>query len=74
MWPFDRRRRSYGGADLRAVRFMSRLETAISGVDSSRFAFERAALKRDHIEELRRILGELLDVLADWEYIADRPG
>ncbi|GAB3986924.1 hypothetical protein GCM10029978_103640 [Actinoallomurus acanthiterrae] len=34
--------------------------------------FEDAVRKADHVEELRRILGILLDVLADWEMLADR--
>lgn len=34
--------------------------------------FARAARKSDHVEDLRGVAGQLLDVLADWETLADR--
>jgi hypothetical protein len=59
-------------ADSRAERFIEGLEDAALGPDGA--AFERARRKSDHVEELRRVLGLLLDVLADWEMLAARAG
>jgi tRNA nucleotidyltransferase/poly(A) polymerase len=61
-------------ADAHAMRFTERLEEAISGLDTGEHGFERASRKADHVEELRRLLAILLDVLADWEMIAGRSG
>ncbi|GLY73441.1 hypothetical protein [Actinoallomurus iriomotensis] len=59
-------------ADSRARRFTEGLEDALSGLGGG--CFEHAGHKADHVEELRRVLGLLLDVLADWEMLAARPG
>ncbi|WP_329242424.1 hypothetical protein OG417_44055 [Actinoallomurus sp. NBC_01490] len=59
-------------ADSRAKRFTESLEDAVLDIDAG--AFERARRKTDHVEELRRVLGLLLDVLADWEMLAARAG
>jgi hypothetical protein len=61
-------------ADARAMRFAERLEEAALDLDTGEDGFERAVRKTDHVEELRRVLGILLDVLADWEMIAERSG
>jgi hypothetical protein len=61
-------------ADARAMRFAERLEEAALALDAEKGAFERAVRKTDHVTELRRVLGILLDVLADWEMIAERSG
>lgn len=36
--------------------------------------FAHAMRKGDHVEDLRGVLGRLLDLLADWEMYADRQG
>ena len=78
MWSFGLRKRlgTVGDsvADGEAMRFTERLEAAILGLDVPRCAFDQAIRKSDHVDELRRVLGVLLDVLADWEQIAERSG
>jgi hypothetical protein len=61
-------------ADACAMRFSESLEDAVLALDVSENAFERASRKADHVEELRRVLGILLDILADWELLAERAG
>ncbi|MCO5992810.1 hypothetical protein [Actinoallomurus rhizosphaericola] len=58
--------------DACAIRLTESLEDAVLALDAQPAGFEDAARKADHVEELRRILGILLDVLADWEMLADR--
>lgn len=59
-------------ADACAVRLTHDLEDAILALETDPSGFEHATRKADHVEELRRLLGILLDVLADWEMLADR--
>jgi hypothetical protein len=66
------RRRDDSDADVCATRFVDRLEDALSAYEATDPGFERATRKADHIDELRRVLGVLLDVLADWEALAGR--
>ncbi len=54
-------------ADASAVRFTSRLEGAVLELETAECGFHDAARPADHVAELRRVLGILLDVLADWE-------
>lgn len=61
-------------ADSHARRFIESIEDAVLDLDADDNAFERAGRKADHVEELRRVLGLLLDVLADWELLATRTG
>jgi hypothetical protein len=61
-------------ADACAIRFTERLEEAVLDLETAENGFERAGRKADHVEELRRVLGILLDVLADWEMVAERAG
>ncbi|MFB9833482.1 hypothetical protein [Actinoallomurus acaciae] len=61
-------------ADSRARRFTESLEDAVLDLAADGNAFERAGHKAGHVEELRRVLGLLLDVLADWEMLAARTG
>ncbi|MEV0399704.1 hypothetical protein [Actinoallomurus sp. NPDC050550] len=69
-------RRARGVADAQgdicAMRLTEGLEDAVLALDTQPAGFEDAVRKADHVEELRRILGILLDVLADWEMLADR--
>ncbi|GAA0355590.1 hypothetical protein NE235_12205 [Actinoallomurus spadix] len=58
--------------DACAIRLTESLEDALLALDAQSAGFEDAARKADHVEELRRVLGILLDVLADWEMLADR--
>jgi hypothetical protein len=59
-------------ADACAMRFAECLEEALLDLDSGEGCFDRATRKADHVEELRRVLGLLLDVLADWEMTLER--
>jgi hypothetical protein len=61
-------------SDTDAVRFIERLEAAVRRLEPGGGDFARAARKADHVEELRRVLGLLLDVLAEWEMIAAHSG
>jgi hypothetical protein len=54
------------------MRLTASLDTAIAALDAHPAGFEEAVRKADHVEELRRVLGILLDVLADWEMLAER--
>ncbi|MEV5706833.1 hypothetical protein [Actinoallomurus sp. NPDC052274] len=58
--------------DACATRLTESLEDAVLALDAQPTGFEDAVRKTEHVEELRRILGILLDVLADWEMLADR--
>ncbi|MEV5747790.1 hypothetical protein AB0L00_08220 [Actinoallomurus sp. NPDC052308] len=58
--------------DACATRLTESLEDAVLALDAQPAGFEDAVRKTEHVEELRRILGILLDVLADWEMLADR--
>jgi hypothetical protein len=58
--------------DAAAMRLTESLQDAVLALDTQPAGFEDAVRKADHVEELRRILGILLDVLADWEMLADR--
>jgi hypothetical protein len=72
----DQRSRRAGGseADAHAMSLTRRLEDAIVDFETRGPGFDRAIRKSDHVEELRRALGRLLDILADWEMLADRAG
>ena len=59
-------------ADSFARRFAESLEEAVLDLELGENGFERATRKADHVEELRRVLGILLDILADWELVAER--
>lgn len=59
-------------ADLCAARLTHDLQDAILALETDPAGFERATRKADHVDELRRLLGILLDVLADWEMITAR--
>jgi hypothetical protein len=61
-------------ADALAMKFAERLEDAVLDLETRDYAFEHATRKSDHVEELRRVLGILLDILADWEMLAERMG
>jgi hypothetical protein len=58
--------------DACATRLTESLEDAVLTFDARPAGFEDAVRKTEHVEELRRILGVLLDMLADWELLADR--
>ncbi len=62
-------------ADAQSRRFIRRLEDAVLELEirGPRF-FEQVARKTEHVEELRRALGALLDILADWEATAGPAG
>ncbi|MDN3352488.1 hypothetical protein [Actinomadura sp. DC4] len=62
------------GADACAVRFIESLEKAALAPETTDHGFEHACRKAEHVEELRRVLGLLLDVLADWEMAVERTG
>jgi hypothetical protein len=68
------RRAADTAADACAIRLTHDLEDAILALETDPSGFEQATHKTDHVEELRRLLGILLDVLADWEMLADRDG
>lgn len=59
-------------ADSGATALVRSLEGAVLALDTQPAGFEEATRKSDHVEELRRVLGILLDVLADWEMLAER--
>jgi hypothetical protein len=61
-------------ADRGAAMFTASLVDAVLRLETGAGDFTHATRKADHIDELRRALGLLLDVLADWELIADRTG
>jgi hypothetical protein len=61
-------------ADACAMRFAQSLEDAVLDLETRKDGFEHATRKSDHVEELRRVLGILLDILADWEMLAERMG
>lgn len=61
-------------ADACAARFTESLEESVLDLETAEHGFERASRKAEHVEELRRVLGILLDVLADWEMAAGRTG
>ncbi|GAA4631029.1 hypothetical protein GCM10023196_058730 [Actinoallomurus vinaceus] len=69
-------RRAHAAADTQgdicAMRLTESLQDAVLALDTQPAGFDDAVRKADHVEELRRILGILLDVLADWEMLADR--
>jgi hypothetical protein len=54
-----------------AARFIESLERAAVDL-RARAGLTHATRKHDHVEELRRVLGILLDILADWEMLAER--
>jgi hypothetical protein len=58
---------SRADADARASGFIRGLEDTLLELEARGHRFEQARHKSDHVEELRRVLGALLDVLADWE-------
>jgi hypothetical protein len=60
-------------ADVGAARFTEDLGQAAVDL-RARADFTHATRKNDHVEELRRVLGTLLDILADWEMLAERTG
>jgi hypothetical protein len=60
-------------ADDGAARFTELLEQATVDLRAGAH-FIHATRKNDHVEELRRVLGTLLDILADWEMLAERTG
>jgi hypothetical protein len=57
-------------ADARARAFTASLEEALLDFETGDAPFARARGKTGHIADLRRVLGLLLDVLADWELLA----
>lgn len=57
-------------ADACAMRFTESLEEAVLALEVQEHRFALATRKADHVEELRRVLGILLDILADWEMAA----
>jgi hypothetical protein len=59
-------------ADARAMSFTESLEEAVLALELGEHRFAQAVRKADHVEELRRVLAILLDILADWEMIAER--
>jgi hypothetical protein len=59
-------------ADVCAARLTHDLQDAILALETEPSGFERAIRKADHVGELRRLLGILLDILADWEMLTDR--
>lgn len=59
-------------ADRCAMLLTAGLGDAVLALDTHPAGFEDAVRKADHVEELRRVLGILLDVLADWEMLAER--
>jgi hypothetical protein len=61
-------------ADACARRFTESLEEAVLDLETGEYGFEHASRKAEHVQELRRVLGILLDVLADWEMLAGRTG
>lgn len=61
-------------ADTCAARFTESLEESILDLETAEYGFERASRRSEHVEELRRVLGILLDILADWEMAAARTG
>jgi hypothetical protein len=61
-------------ADACAARFTESLEESVLDLRTAEYGFERAGRKAEHVEELRRVLGILLDVLADWELAAGPSG
>jgi hypothetical protein len=61
-------------ADLGAALFTESLLEAVLRLEADVGDFAHATRKADHIDELRRVLGLLLDVLADWEMTAERTG
>ncbi|MCW2947991.1 MAG: hypothetical protein JWR24_4708 [Actinoallomurus sp.] len=74
---FDEQRARQGHdneADACATRFAQSLEDAVLDLETRKDGFEHATRKSDHVEELRRVLGILLDILADWEMLAERMG
>lgn len=57
-----------GDADAQSRRFIRRLEDAILELETrGPRLFEHVTRRTDHVEDLRRVLGTLLDILADWE-------
>lgn len=70
----EQRTRQAGGnpADRDARRFTESLEEAVLQLEGEEHGFDPADRKADHVEELRRVLSLLLDVLADWELTAGR--
>jgi hypothetical protein len=70
--PRRARRTADTRGDACATRLTESLEDAVLALDAQPAGFEDAARKAEHVEELRRILGILLDVLADWEMLADQ--
>lgn len=59
-------------ADRGAARFTESLEEAVLQLEGGEHPFANADRKPIHVEELRRVLGLLLDILADWELAAGR--
>jgi hypothetical protein len=59
-------------ADACAMRFADTLEEAVLALEVEEHRFALATRKADHVEELRRVMGILLDILADWEMAAER--
>jgi hypothetical protein len=59
-------------ADACAMKFAAGLEAAVLALEIEEHRFTLATRKADHVEELRRVLSILLDILADWEMTAER--
>lgn len=61
-------------ADNGATEFLESLQEALLTLETRAPAacFEHATRKADHLEALRRTLGLLLDLLADWEMVTER--
>ena len=61
-------------ADVFATRFVTHLDEVLVAYERRRIEghdFTRAVRKGDHVEDLRNVLGRLLDLLADWEMHVD---
>ena len=59
-------------ADTGAMRLTESLEEAVLALEVEEHRFTLATRKADHVEELRRVLAILLDLLADWETVLER--
>src|SRR5262245_56682366 len=68
-------RQSRAGADTadgRARRFTEHLDAAITATRPGENALQGATHAQAHVAELRRLIGILLDTLADWELTAEQ--
>jgi hypothetical protein len=62
-------------ADVFATELVTHLDDALVAYERRQIEghdFAHAVRKGDHVEDLRGVLGQLLDLLADWVMYADR--